>query len=166
MSLKVRPLTPKERHTLRSWERCGQAIRYRRARILWLSAQGQSCPKIARALGIHPETVRRTLKAFAHGGLPALEPKPRSGRPAVATPQVGQALLELLQRSPQEFGLPTARWTLEDLASVAASQGLPVLSREGVRQALRRVGTTYCKAKGWLTSPDPRSAFKKSVVTG
>ena len=38
-------------------------------------------------------------------------------------------------------------------------------SDEGVRRALRRLGTNWKRAKHWITSPDPQYLLKKTLAT-
>jgi uncharacterized protein YqcC (DUF446 family) len=40
------------------------------------------------------------------------------------------------------------------------------VSLETIRQALKRLGVNWRRAKRWSTSPDPQEAFKKSRATG
>ena len=77
-------------------------------------------------------------------------------------------LRDLLHRSPRDFGKPTSFWTLNLAADVAFAQGLTArrVSDETIRQALKRLGVGWKRAKTWITSPDPAYARKKSRVTG
>ena len=77
-------------------------------------------------------------------------------------------LRDLLHRSPRDFGKPTGLWTLALAAEVAHAEGLtgrPV-SIELIRQALRRLGVSWQRAKDWITSPDPAYLRKKGRATG
>ena len=69
MIIKVRTLTEVERETLLRWQRSDNVIRYRRARMLFLSGKDWKCPEIGEVLGIHTETVRDTIQQFNEGGL-------------------------------------------------------------------------------------------------
>ncbi|MFD3546671.1 helix-turn-helix domain-containing protein [Streptomyces sp. NPDC058655] len=56
------------------------------------AARGRSNARIARETGLHLDTVRAWRGRFAHGGLPALADRKRSGRPARFAPvQVAEA---------------------------------------------------------------------------
>jgi hypothetical protein len=77
-------------------------------------------------------------------------------------------LRESLHRSPRDFGKPTSLWTLGLAAEVAHAEGLtdrPV-SGETIRQALKRLGVGWKRAKTWITSPDPAYLRKKGRATG
>ncbi len=77
-------------------------------------------------------------------------------------------LKDLLRRRPREFGKPTSLWTLALVAEVCKGKGWTprVLSIEAIRQALKRLGVGWHRAKHWVTSPDPEYAKKKSCGTG
>ena len=74
----------------------------------------------------------------------------------------------LLHRSPRDFGRPTSLWTLALAAEVAFAEGLTArpVSDETIRQALKRMGVGWKRAKTWITSPDPAYARKKEHATG
>ena len=76
----------------------------------------------------------------------------------------GEALRALLHTSPRLYGKPTSLWTLALVAEVLCEQGLTLerLSRETIRQAMRRLGVKWKRAKDWITSPDPQYLRKKS----
>ncbi|MEU1543867.1 helix-turn-helix domain-containing protein [Actinacidiphila glaucinigra] len=50
------------------------------------AVRGRSNARIARETGLHLDTVRTWRDRFAHGGLPALAVRKRTGRPARFTP--------------------------------------------------------------------------------
>src|SRR5450755_808416 len=65
----------------------------RRARIVLLAHAGWPNARIAAELGCAQGTVRTWRHRFAHGGMPALADRPRSGRPEVYGPAVRLALV-------------------------------------------------------------------------
>ena len=166
----VRPPTDEERRALTAGLRAADAFTARRCQLVLASARGAHVPAIARALGCCEQTVRTALHAFDRDGTAALtraSSRPRSAAPtfdAAATDR----LLALLRRSPREFGHPTSLWTLDLAAEVAHAEGLtdrPV-SIELIRQALKRLGVGWERAKDWITSPDPAYLRKKTRGTG
>ena len=60
----------------------------RRKRIVLLAHAGWPNARIAAELGCAQGTVRTWRHRFAHGGMPALADRPRSGRPEVHGPAV------------------------------------------------------------------------------
>ena len=164
MAIKVRPITPEESEIMDQWQRSDNIVRYRRARILWLSEANWRCPAIAKALGLHVATVRQTIKDFNDGGIPAITSRPRSGgRRTVYTEEVAEAVEDLVrQEPPAEEGRAT--WTLQGLAKaiVARSDHISTMSHEAVRRLLSQRKVVYRQAKEWLKSPDRLYALRKS----
>lgn len=166
----VRPLTAAERQELETGLRSRQAFTLRRAQILLASAQGQRPSQIAARLGCAVGTVRNTLHAFAKEGLRCLTEKkhgPKDVQPLLHPANSGQ-LQGVLHQSPRRFGKPQSTWTLDLLADVAFEQGLTPrrLSHETIRQAVKRLGSGWKRAKRWISSPDPAYLRKKSPGTG
>lgn len=163
MTIYVREITSEESAILQRWQRDDELVRYRRARMLFLSEQGWRCPGISQALGLHVATVRDIIIRFNEGGIEAITPNPRSGgRPRRYGDDVVQALLDILHMDPSmEEG--RSSHTLESLGrAVAKMLGLPKpLYGETVRRLLHPLGIVYYKAKSWLTSPDPKYSLHK-----
>src|SRR5918994_1860345 len=67
--------------------------------------------------------------------------RPRSARPALDAARC-ERLRAVLHRSPRDFGKPTGVWTLATAAGVCHEQGITdrLVSREAIRQALKRLG--------------------------
>jgi len=134
------------------------------------SADGLRPAQIAERFGCASQSVRNAIRAFAAAGIDCLREK--SHRPTSVRPEIddagGERLRALLHRSPRDFGKPTSLWTLDLAAEVAHAEGLtgrPV-SIELIRQALRRLGVGWKRAKAWITSPDPAYLRKKRRATG
>src|SRR5438309_192828 len=95
----------------------------------------------------------------------------KSHRPASARPEMDDAACErlraLLHRSPRDFGKPTSLWTLALAAEVAFAEGLTArpVSDETIRQAIKRLGMGWKRAKTGITSPDPAYAREKGRAT-
>jgi hypothetical protein len=77
-------------------------------------------------------------------------------------------LQALLHERPRAFGKPRRTWTLRLAAEVCWERGLTPhqVSIETIRQALKRLGVRWRRAKRWMTSPAPQYALKKSSATG
>lgn len=166
----VRALSPHEHGVLVAGVRSDDAVRVRRSQLVLASAAGEHPPAIARRLQVSDQTVRNTLHAFNARGLAALTPK--SSRPHTSDPafdaEQARHLLALLRQSPRAFGHPTSVWTLALLAEVSVAEGITArarVSQETIRTTLRRLGVSWRRAKGWLTSPDPAYAAKKGTAT-
>ena len=166
----VRPLTDAERRALEAGLRSNDAFVLRRSQILLASARGERAPRIAESVGCNDQTVRNAIRAFASSGVGALRAgssRPKTIRKAFDGKKA-EGLRALLHQSPREFGRETSVWTLDLAADVSVEQGLTPqrVSDETVRQALKRLGVGWKRAKKWITSPDPEYARKKGVATG
>jgi transposase len=166
----IRPLSEAERAQLRAGLHSADAFTLRRCQILLASDQGQDAARIARNLGCSKGTALNALRAFHTRGLACLTPRssrPRSARPFL-TEDHAPALEDLLHHSPRLCGMPTSLWTLDLVAAACFAYGWTprVLTGEAIRQALRRLGISWQRAKHWITSPDPAYARKKKHATG
>lgn len=161
----VRDLSAIEREQVEAALRTSEAFALRRAQIVLASARGEWAPAIAEQLGCGEQTVRNAIHAFNERGLGALFVG--SSRPHTIHAAFDEAGVErlraLLHRSPRTFGKPTSVWTLELAAEVSCTEGLTTerVSDETIRQAIRRLGIGWKRAKRWITSPDPAYARKK-----
>ena len=166
----VRPLTDPERAALRAGLRSPDAFTLRRCQVLLASADGLRPAQIAARFRRASQSVRNAIRAFHAEGLNCLTEK--SHRPRSVRPELDDAARErlraLLHRSPRDFGKPTSLWTLDLAAEVAAAEGITRrrVTGETIRQALKRLGVGWRRAKAWITSPDPAYARKKRRGTG
>ena len=166
----VRSLTDGERASLRAGLRSGDAFTLRRARILLASAEGKTPRQVARQVGCVDQTVRNVIRAFEAEGLACLAQK--SSAPKSRQPELDAAKRELLRSllhtSPRQFGRERSLWTLNLVAEVCFERGLTkaLVSDETIRDALRRMGVRWRRARDWITSPDPQYARKKRRATG
>lgn len=115
----------------------------RRARIIVAAADGANNEQVARVLAVTDETARRwrgrwsfaaeaLLAAEAEGDDRALEmvvvgvlaDEPRSGAPAVFTPEQMCQIMAVACTSPEEAGRPIDHWTPRELADEAMERGI------------------------------------------
>src|SRR5215210_672038 len=161
----VRALSDAERRELQAGLRSREAFTLRRAQILLASAEGQRPARIATRVGCAVGTIHNAIRAFAGEGIGRLTEKKHG--PKAARPVLGQAKADPLKgtphQSPRRFGKARSTWTLALLADAALEQDLTPrrLSHEAVRQAVKRLGHGWKRAKQWITGPDPAYARKK-----
>ena len=166
----IRELTEEERSRLEVGLRAQDVFVVRRCQILLASARGEWVPRIAEMVGCNDQTVRNVLKRFEQEGLDACLTR-RSSRAHTIHAKVDavgcEQLRALLHQSPRTFGKPTSLWTLELVAEVSFAEGITAeqVSAETIRQAMRRLGVGWKRAKKWITSPDPQYARKKVRAT-
>jgi transposase len=165
MAIRIRELSEWERDGLHKAQRSRDAVTYRRARVLLLSADGWLAPAIAQAVGVHVRTVRGIIKAFNAHGLESLPARRPPGRPPRLQEAIGDTLLALVRQRPSQYGYEMQRWTLHALAETIVRMGLvPQLSHESVRKVLRQLGYSWKRAKRWMDSPDPKYEEKKGCA--
>lgn len=166
----VRTLTTAERAALEAGRKSADAFTVRRSQILLASADRMGAAAIGRVVGCTAQAVRNAIRAFAADGLVCLAAKSHARKdPGRVWDRARDAdLKDLLHRRPREFGKPTSVWTLALAAEVCHDKGWAarVLSVEAIRQALKRLGVNWQRAKHWITSPDPEYARKKKSETG
>lgn len=166
----VRDLTEEEHRRLEDGLRSKDAFVVRRCQILLASDRGAWVPRIAEVLGCNDQTVRNVLKRFEQDGLDACLSR-RSSRAHTIHAKLDivgcEQVRALLHQSPRTFGKPTSVWTLELAAEVSFAEGITteLVSDETIRQAMRRLGVRWKRAKKWITSPDPEYARKNVRAT-
>ena len=166
----VRPLSTDEQQQLKAGLRSSDAFTVRRCQILLASARGQRPAQIARNVGCATQSVRNAIRAFHTQGLACLQAqscRPKRTR-VILDAQKREQLQALLHESPRTLGKPRSLWTLGLVAGGCCERGLTPyqVSIENIRQALKRLGVNWRRAKQWSTSPDPQYMRKKSAATG
>ncbi len=164
MALRVRPLTLEETEAMRrlAHARTEPARRVERARIIWLSAQGERAPAIARAVGSCTATVRFWLKRFNTKGIAGLEDEPRPGPAPTYTPDQVSTLIAAVLTKPQTLGLPFANWTLDRLVAHLSEQHGITMKRSRVDEILIAEGIRWRSQETWFGERvDPEFAQKR-----
>ena len=162
----VRSLTEQEHNALKQALRASDSFTLRRAQILLNSAKGQRAAEIADQLSCAVQTVYNAIHDFNDRGLTAL--LRQSNRPKTIETAFDEStregLFDIAHKSPRAFGKARSVWSLETLAEVAFEEGLTKeqVSIETIRRAIHALGSSWQRAKDWITSPDPQYALKKS----
>ena len=148
------------------------ASRVERARILLGYREKLSFFAVARALGLHHQTVQRCVeRAVAEGPMAALDDRPRPGREPTITMEAKAWLMSLACRKAKELGYPHELWTTRLLARHAREHG-PAEGHECLRQLAQG---TLCKildeeevkphkVRYYLERRDPQFAEKMAEV--
>ena len=158
-------LSPNEQAKIEAGLHSLDAFTLRRCQVLLASNREQHPSSIARNLGCAIQTVRNAIHTFEKIGLDCL--KRESSWPKTVQAQFDLAkcvaLRAILRKSPRVFSKMTSLWTLQLAAEVCFEQGLTEqqVSIETIRQALKRLGVRWQRAKHWITSPDPEYLRKK-----
>ena len=133
-----------------------------RARICWLSHQGQSVAAIKDALRMADGTVRLWITRFNADGLAGLRDRRRGGRPATYPPeQVGELIAASLT-NPQDLGLSFGSWTLDRLTAYLNEERGIAIKRSRIGEILQREGLRWRQQETWFGErPDPAFAAKR-----
>jgi transposase len=164
--LRVRELANDEgNRLLRIVRRCsGSVVTWRRAQMVLLSAQGMDITQIARVSFTSPDRVRDVINNFNDDGFESLYPRYAGGRPPTFT--LGQRQGDQEDRVvPVDHDLSFSTWSLSKLAEFLVAEGVvDDISREGLRDLLRKEGVRFQVIKTWKTSTDPDYEAKKNRV--
>jgi len=162
--LTLRVLTVEEERHLQqlAHRRTAQARLRDRARICWLSHQGQPVAAIKTALGVADGTVRLWIGRFNADGLEGLRDRQRGGRPPAYTPeQVGELIAASLT-DPQDLGLPFGSWTLDRLTAYLNEDRGIAIKRSRIGEILQAEGLRWRQQERWFGErPDPAFAAKR-----
>lgn len=130
----------------------------RRATAIRLLHLGYRPWQVADILNIRYSTLQNWWHRWERGGLEALADQPRPGRPAKATSAYEQALDEILEHPPSDYGYPFALWTIDRLRlHLAQTTGIS-LSRERFRVLLKARDWVYRRPKKDLKGLQDREA--------
>jgi transposase len=149
--IRLRELTADEQKIIErlAHSRTAEARVVERAQLIWHASQGSSVPVIARALGLHPQTVRHWLKRFNAHGRAGLHDRPRGGRPATYSPEQVAAVIATALTDPQTLGQPFASWTLDRLETyLNEEKGIPI-KRSRIDDLLIAEGLRWRQQEPW-----------------
>jgi transposase len=158
MCLYVRELKIDEGQKIqRILRRSTSRVKVRRAQVVLASEQGYKAPAIAELVHYSEHHVRAIIKEFNKSGLKALEPKPRSGRPAEFTEDDKALIADTAKCPPDLLGCPFKRWSLEKLREyLAAEKIVSSISIETLRTILHERKVRLRRTKTWKECNDPR----------
>lgn len=163
MCLYVRSLTDEEQRQVEKLLRSSDAVTHRHARVVLLSSQGKKVPQIMPLVGLSDRRIRDLIHGFTQHGVAALPHRKARGREPLCDAPARAALVELLRRSPTDFGIESATWTGADLAAIARQQGIAaVLSPRTARREIERAGYRWQQAKRW-SAQEPEYERKKTL---
>jgi transposase len=148
------------------------ASRVERARILLAYRDDPSFYAVARALGLHHQTVQRCVeRAAVEGAMAALDDRARPGREPSITPEAKAWLVSLACRKAKDLGYPHELWTTRLLARHAREHGpaeghacLADLVQGTVCKILDQDEVKPHKVRYYLEQRDPDFAEKMAKV--
>jgi transposase len=111
---------------------------FRRAQAVREVIKGQRLQTVSDTLHFTYSARRKWVHRFAHQGVQGLVDRPRAGRPPEVTCALARHLDHLVDQDPLEHGSSHSQWSCQELATVLARQTGVHLSRESVREVLKK----------------------------
>jgi transposase len=111
---------------------------FRRAQAVRDVVKGQRLQTVSDTLQFTYSALRKWVHRFAHQGTQGLIDRPRSGRPPKVTCELDMHLKRLVDQDPVQHGSLHAQWSCQELATVLVRQTGVQLSRESVRDVLKK----------------------------
>lgn len=162
----VRSFKSREKKVLQKALKSHDAIVYKRAKTILLSAQGKKAPQIAKTIDFHLNSVRCWINEFNKKGITILKHPQNGGRKPTFNKEVRKKIINLLKNKPQNYGFWQAGWSLSALVKAAIkSKIVKEISFVRIWQIFKEEGYSYQKSKSWISSPDPQYDLKKRLLT-
>ena len=111
---------------------------FRRAPAVRAVVKGHRLQTVSDTLQCTYSAVRTWVYRFANQGPQGLVDRPRSGRPPKVTGALAHHLDRLVDQDPLQHGSSHAQWSCQELATVLARQTGMQVSRESVREVLKK----------------------------
>src|SRR5262245_19385568 len=111
---------------------------FRRAQAVRDVVQGQRLQTVSDTLHFTYSALRKWVHRFADQGVQGLADRPRPGRPPKVTCALAHPLDRLLAQDPLQHGSNHSQGSCQELATVLACQTGVQLSRESVRDVLKK----------------------------
>lgn len=110
------------------------------AEALLFYGAGLDAQSVADALAVHVNTIYTCLHRFARMGISLLQRAERQVAPPRITAKQTDAIAQIAEQSPTEFGLPYGRWSLAKLRAFLIYQRhlLKAISHEHLRRLLEK----------------------------
>jgi transposase len=111
---------------------------FRRAQAVREVVKGHRLQTVSDTLQFTYSALRKWVYRFANPGPQGLVDRPRSGRPPKVTGALAHHLDRLVDQDPLQHGSSYSQWSCQELATVLAGQTGVQVSRESVREVLKK----------------------------
>jgi len=111
---------------------------FRRAQAVREVVKGHRLHNVSDTLQFTYSALRKWVYRFANQGTQGLVDRPRSGRPPKMTGALAHRLDRLVDQDPLQHGSSYSQWRCQELATVLAHQTGVQLSRESIRDVLKK----------------------------
>jgi transposase len=144
--VKIGPLPAEHRQALERLRRRAIGRVSQRAHMVLLNARGYTVPQIAQIFEVGEDVVRTWLHRYEQGGPPALEDRPRPGRPP--KDRLARQIVDTQAGNPPcHSGLVHSCWTVGLLATFLGSRFRLALSPSSVRRHLKAAGWRWARPR-------------------
>src|SRR5262245_59544430 len=111
---------------------------FRRAQAVRDVVQGRRLQTVSDTLHFTYSALRKWVHRLANQGVQGVVDRPRPGRPPKVTCALEQHLNRLVDQDPLQHGSSHSQWSCQELAAALARQAGVQLSRESVRDVLKK----------------------------
>ena len=111
---------------------------FRRAQAVRDVVKGHRLQTVSDTLHFTYSALRKWVHRFDQEGIAGLTDRPRPGRPPKVTCELAKHLDRLVDQDPLQHGSIHSQWSCQALATVLARQTGIQLSRESVREVLKK----------------------------
>jgi len=111
---------------------------FRRAQAVREVVKGQRLQMVSDTPHFTYSALRKWVHRFAQQGVQGLADRPRPGRPPKVTCALAHHLDRLVDQDPLQHGALHSQWSCQELATVLARQTGVQVSRESVREVLKK----------------------------
>ena len=115
-----------------------EACVFRRAQAVRDVVKGHRLQTVSDTLHFTYSALRKWVHRFDQEGIAGLTDRPRPGRPPKVTCELAKHLDRLVDQDPLQHGSIHSQWSCQALATVLARQTGIQLSRESVREVLKK----------------------------
>ena len=125
-----------------------EALERRRLEAARLLRQGLGQSEVARAVGVHRQSVNRWARELGESGLRGLRKAGRTGRPAKLNPAQLRDLERALKRGPEACGYSGGLWTAGRVRNLIADRTGVRYHEDHVWRILRKLGWSCQRPTG------------------
>lgn len=122
-----------------------------------LLREGLSQSQVARAVGVHRQSVSRWARELEQSGVRGLRKAGRTGRPAKLSPAQLRDLERTLKRGPEAFGFATGLWSASRVRDLIEYRTGVRYHEDHVWRILRKLGWTCQRPTGRALERDEQA---------
>ena len=154
---------PVKRRLQRTVKKTKDAELRDRCRIILLYNEGLGCNAIAEKVGRVPATVVRVANRFLRDGEDGLQDRRQENGVPKVDVDLLEAMVELLEGSPEDHGYLRSTWTQELLAIVLYEKTRVQVSRKTIGRMLGMLNARWGRPRPTVISPMPKAQKTRRI---